>query len=277
MYRFLLTFAFVFIIGSCSGWIIELFYRRFFSKNNPERKWINPGFCVGPYLPIYGFGVSLMYGMCVLCEKFLAGHGFWGYVGLFAVVAFVMTAIELIAGLGCLKFFKIRLWDYTNEWGNFKGVICPKFTFYWTMIGVIYYFLCQPWMEKLVEWLLHYVPMRFVCGMFYGIFFCDFIYSAELVSKIKTFAEEHHVVVNYEMLKAKILSTGHKLKKKVHFGRFFKTDLGLKEMLDAFISDDGDDTNNGIVDRFKAVFEVIETRKQIKKANKENKKAMKEV
>ncbi|MGN0035225.1 MAG: hypothetical protein ACI364_05820 [Coriobacteriales bacterium] len=34
---------------------MELFFRRFISSNNPQRKWINPGFLAGPYLPLYGF------------------------------------------------------------------------------------------------------------------------------------------------------------------------------------------------------------------------------
>lgn len=52
-----LTLAYLFFIGSVLGWVLELFYRRFISGANPERKWINPGFCVGPYVPLYGFGL----------------------------------------------------------------------------------------------------------------------------------------------------------------------------------------------------------------------------
>ena len=49
-----LKLAFLFYIGSSLGWVLELFFRRFISGNNPERKWINPGFMVGPYVPLYG-------------------------------------------------------------------------------------------------------------------------------------------------------------------------------------------------------------------------------
>ena len=38
--------AYLFFLGSTYGWVLELFFRRFFSKANPEHKWINPGFCV---------------------------------------------------------------------------------------------------------------------------------------------------------------------------------------------------------------------------------------
>ena len=49
-----LTLAFLFFIGAITGWVIEVLFRRFLSSANPERKWINPGFCTGPYLPLYG-------------------------------------------------------------------------------------------------------------------------------------------------------------------------------------------------------------------------------
>ena len=53
----LLVFAFLFFIGSCLGWGIEVVFRKFFSHSNPQHKWINPGFLAGPYLPLYGFGL----------------------------------------------------------------------------------------------------------------------------------------------------------------------------------------------------------------------------
>ncbi len=61
-----LILAFLFFIGCILGWGIELLFRRFFSKNNPERKWINPGFLTGPWLPIYGIGLIGMYSISEL-------------------------------------------------------------------------------------------------------------------------------------------------------------------------------------------------------------------
>ena len=44
--EFFLTLTFLFAVGALCGWVIELFFRRLNSK-----KWINPGFLHGPYLP----------------------------------------------------------------------------------------------------------------------------------------------------------------------------------------------------------------------------------
>ena len=59
-----LTLAYLFFIGSTLGWVAELLYRRFLSGANPERKWINPGFCVAlcapvRFGPLYSLSVGL--------------------------------------------------------------------------------------------------------------------------------------------------------------------------------------------------------------------------
>lgn len=65
-----LTIAFLFFIGSMAGWGIEVVFRRFFSSANPERKWINPGFLSGPYLPLYGFSLCVLF-LLSLLEQYI--------------------------------------------------------------------------------------------------------------------------------------------------------------------------------------------------------------
>ena len=57
--KYLVIISTLFVIGSLVGWVLELFFRRFVS----QKKWMNPGFLTGPYLPIYGFGVAVLYGV----------------------------------------------------------------------------------------------------------------------------------------------------------------------------------------------------------------------
>ena len=56
----ILILAFLFFAGCLIGWGIEVIFRRF-EPNNKARKWINPGFLIGPYLPLYGFGLCTLY------------------------------------------------------------------------------------------------------------------------------------------------------------------------------------------------------------------------
>ncbi len=231
-----LILAFLFFIGSLAGWVTELFFRRFVSAANPERKWINPGFCVGPYLPLYGFGLCILYLVASLERFEWISHPIWSKIALLALMAVCMTAIEYIAGVASLKIAKVRLWDYSNEWGNIQGIVCPKFSLIWATLGAVYYFFIHPYILGALDWLSRNLAFSFVIGVFFGVFVIDVVYSAQLISKIKRFAEENDVVVRYEHLKAHIRSMQDKTKQKSRFLLAFRTDRPLSEYLKEHIS-----------------------------------------
>lgn len=221
-----LTLAFLFFVGSIFGWILELFFRRF---ANPEKKWINPGFCAGPYLPIYGFGLTVLY-LLVSVEKYIIiSNSILRKAVLFALIAVCMTAVEYIAGVLCLKIAKVRLWDYRNEFGNIQGIICPKFTVAWTFLGAVYYFCLHNYIQVAVNWLSENLTFSFVIGMFYGFLIIDVIHSAQLVAKLKKYADENDVIVKFEALKSEIQAK-HK-EKKYNFFLPFKSEQPLSEHL----------------------------------------------
>lgn len=199
-----LIIAYLFFLGSIFGWILELFYRKFISAVNPERKWINPGFCVGPYVPLYGFGLVILY----LLAKIGKDSGFdatvLSHIILFAIMAIFMTVIEYIAGIIGVRFLKVRLWDYSKEWGNIQGIICPKFSMYWSILGAVYYFLIHPHILHALEWLSQNLAFSFVIGFFFGVFTIDVTYSANLVAKLRKFAIDNEIIIRYEHLKAHI-------------------------------------------------------------------------
>ncbi len=229
--RFFLNLAFLFLIGSVSGWCIEVLFRRFISSANPERKWINPGFCTGPYLPLYGCGLCLMYLIAGLEKYNLIANPFWNKMLLFLTMAVCMTLIEYIAGIISLKAGKVRLWDYTNEWGNIQGIICPKFSLIWAALGAVYYFLIHPHILEAIHWLTQNLAYSFVIGMFFGIFVIDVANSVQLTAKLKRFAEENNVVVRYEALKEGIRLHYEKTKRKYNFFRPFHSEKPLSEHL----------------------------------------------
>lgn len=226
-----LILAFLFFIGSLTGWCIELVFRRFFSQTNPEHKWINPGFCTGPYLPLYGFGLCLLYLIAQLEKYSLVSSQFWNKALLFLVMAICMTAIEYIAGIMSLKFAKVRLWDYSNEWGNIQGIICPRFSLFWAILGALYYFLIHPHILNALNWLSCNLAFSFFIGLFFGIFIIDVAHSAQIIAKLKKYADENNVIVRYEAIKENIRQKSLQAKNRYHFFRPFHTDLPLSEHL----------------------------------------------
>lgn len=213
-----LVLAFLFFIGSLVGWCLELIFRRFFSSANPEHKWINPGFLTGPYLPLYGFS---------LCILFLLAN-LEGYIPiqsiplrrtlLFCVMALFVTLIEYFAGLIFIRGMKVKLWDYSREWGNFQGIICPKFSFFWAVLSAVYYFLIHPYILDALRWLSENLTFSFCIGFFYGIFVIDFAVSVNLLTKLRAFAKENEMVIRFEELKQHI---AQQMEKQREHRRFF--------------------------------------------------------
>lgn len=226
-----LTLAYLFFIGSTLGWVLELFFRKFLSAANPEHKWINPGFCVGPYLPIYGTGLCVLFLLASLGERTGWNTTPLGTALLFLGMAVSMTLIEYLAGLWLLKFFKVRLWDYSMCWGNVQGLICPLFSAAWAALGAVYYFWVHPNILLALKWLSENLAFSFVIGYFFGVFTLDVVYSANLLGKLKHFAEENQVVVRYENLKAHIHAARKKAGARVSFLFPLRTDRPLAEHL----------------------------------------------
>lgn len=213
---FFLELAFLFMVGSMTGWIIEVLYRKFISSANPDRKWINPGFLTGPYLPLYGFSLCALFLLAHIKTDFIENK-LASKIILFIFMSLIVTFIEYIAGLVFVKRMKIKLWDYENEWGNIKGIICPKYSFFWAVLSAIYYFFIHPNMMKSLHWLSENLTFSFVMGFFYGIFALDFWYTMNIMAHIKKFAEDNEIIVKYEMLKETIRIKNEEFKEKRKF------------------------------------------------------------
>ncbi len=199
-----LVLAFLFFIGSVAGWVLELLYRRLISNG----KWINPGFLVGPYLPLYGFGLCIFY---LISQLNLNG------ILIVLIMMISVTAIEYIAGIIFIKGMGVKLWDYSNEWGNIDGLICPRYMLFWGVLGAIYYYLINPYILDSLSWLQDNLAFSFFIGFFFGIILIDTIYSTQLVVKIRKFAKEKQLIVKYEEFKATILEQAQKNKEKYSF------------------------------------------------------------
>ncbi len=224
----LLTLAYLFFIGSLLGWWMELFYRRF---NNPDKKWVNPGFCTGPYLPIYGCGLCILYLIASLEPLNPTGSVFWNKTLLFAAMAVCMTVIEYIGGYFTLKYFHVRLWDYREEWGNIQGIICPKFSFAWAVLGALYYLLIHPHILTALNWLAHNLAFSFFIGFFFGIFTLDVCHALQLMNRLKRFADDNQLVLILETIKTDIRAYHDQHKLQYHFFRPFRSDIPLNEHL----------------------------------------------
>lgn len=181
--KYLVIISTLFVIGSLLGWTIELFFRRFVS----QKKWMNPGFLTGPYLPIYGFGVVVLYGVSNIPLGISSQA--WDIVVRILIIGVGMTLIEFIAGLIFIKGFKIKLWDYSDRKGNIMGIICPIFSLAWLLVGSLYYFLINPFLVQGITWISDNLVYSYFVGVVIGAMVVDFSYSIHLATKLKEFKE----------------------------------------------------------------------------------------
>lgn len=231
-----LRLSFLFFLGSVGGWVAELLFRRFLSSANPQRKWINPGFCVGPYLPLYGVGLCLLYLIASVGEEHLPTDILGYELLLVVLMGGAMTLTEYVAGVLALKVMKVRLWDYSGKPGNIQGIICPKFSAIWLAASAVYYYLIHPYILGALKWLSENLAFSFVIGLFFGIFIADVVYSTQLVVKFKQFAEENDVIVKLENIKANIRRYHEETKQRYHFFRPLSSDKPLADHLRAMRS-----------------------------------------
>ena len=102
-----------FFCFSVLGWIMEvtLKYIQF-------HRFINRGFLIGPYCPIYGFGTV---GVTVLVGGLFIRHGTVGEI--FLVGMIICGALEYFTSWYMEKLFHARWWDYSTKPMNLNGRI----------------------------------------------------------------------------------------------------------------------------------------------------------
>ena len=233
-----LLYLFLFLFGSMLGYLIEVLFRRFVSA----KKWVNPGFMKGPWLPLYGFGVIVMFTMCFLFvglfpenihfynplgslfnKDYTSGPSPWDILPI-SVMWIGMVLLEFVAGLIFIKGFHVKLWDYTNMKGNIMGIICPVFSAIWLFVAVLFYYGIDPFLFVLSTNVHNYMfggngavahfGFIFVLGLAYGIMIIDFSLSVNLLTRVSKIAKESGVLERYESLRSKWQDTVKDTKKK---------------------------------------------------------------
>lgn len=262
----------LFVIGSLTGWVIELFFRRFVSQH----KWMNPGFLVGPYLPIYGVGTVGLYGLSNLNLSVigLPDTSIWGIIIKILMIALIMIVIEFIAGLIFIKGLKIKLWDYSNRKGNIMGIICPSFSLMWLVVGAVYYFFINEHLVKAIYWLAtegHQIYYFFI-GVVGGMMLVDFAYSIHLATTIRKAAKKNKIIISLDKLRESVKEKtatllqesveGRKNKKPSFFFPFRQSKKSISENIDDYAQNGTNKIDVVDIERDADKPNVIDTQKE---------------
>lgn len=164
-------YFFLFFLYSILGWIVETTYVTIIDK-----KFINRGFLIGPYLPIYGSSSIIMI--------FYLNQYKNNPLTVFLLAMFVCTFLEYITSYIMEKIFKARWWNYTNQKFNINGRVCLKNSLLFGILSLFLIYLINPLLIELInnmntKWLLIITIICFI------IFITDIIISFNVILKLK--------------------------------------------------------------------------------------------
>ncbi|MBS3175434.1 putative ABC transporter permease [Candidatus Woesearchaeota archaeon] len=115
-----------FVIFSFIGCLIDSLH-----KSIMQQKLILSGAIIKLICPVYGIGALFL----ILNFKLLSKYKNWIQI----IIGFIgLILIELISGLILEYIFRIKLWDYSNNFMNFYGWIDLQHTVYWSIVTLIF-------------------------------------------------------------------------------------------------------------------------------------------
>lgn len=176
MIREIEMYIVLFFIYSLAGWLIEMI-----PATIREKKFVDRGFLVGPYCPIYGCGVILI---TLLLQKYADD-----VVVIFFLSVIICGTLEYLTSYIMEKIFKARWWDYSNNKFNINGRICLETLVPFGIGGVLVLFVFNPFLEKIIN-LIPGLALNIVTGVLCVLFLIDCIVSFKIILNLKEMTKE---------------------------------------------------------------------------------------
>ena len=176
MIREIEIYIMLFFIYSLAGWLVEMI-----PATIREKKFVDRGFLVGPYCPIYGCGVILI---TLLLQKYADD-----IVVTFFLSVIICGTLEYLTSYFMEKIFKARWWDYSNNKFNINGRICLETLVPFGIGGVLVLFVFNPFLEKIIN-LIPGLALHIVTGVLCVLFLIDCIVSFKIILNLKEMTKE---------------------------------------------------------------------------------------
>lgn len=170
MEKFSLYFI-LFLIYSFMGWSIEVV-----NSLISEKKFVNRGFMLGPYCPIYGYSAIIM---VLYLDQYRDN-----VLTVFLLAVVVCSVVEYLVSYAMEKLFNARWWDYSNRKFNINGRVCLTNAFLFGILGVILVYFINPFLYGLLSEVNTKVLM-IISIILLVLFVIDFITSMGVTCKLK--------------------------------------------------------------------------------------------
>lgn len=161
----------LFVFYSFLGWLMEVTqgYVR-------HKKFVNRGFLIGPYCPIYGYGAISM----TLLLKGYANDP----IVLFVMAIVICSILEYTTSFVMEKIFKIRWWDYSNRKFNINGRICLETMIPFGILGCLMIYFVNPFMFAIIDMIPSNL-INIIAVILFIIYLVDNAISITIISNLK--------------------------------------------------------------------------------------------
>lgn len=163
----------LFVIYSFMGWLIEVLFRSY-----TQGRFINAGFLLGPFIPIYGFGAGFVIALDHLCKSY-------PFPLQFALYGVVLTFTEYAVSFSFERVFKLKLWDYSDNRFNLHGRVCLLYSIFWNIMAVVFIWFIHPGIGRIVT----YADGSLLRGASVALmlyFVTDFVFSVISISSFRS-------------------------------------------------------------------------------------------
>lgn len=146
-----------------------------------KKRFVNRGFLIGPYCPIYGVGVILI---TILLKKY--NDDVWAT---FFMSILICGVLEYMTSYIMEKIFKARWWDYSNNKFNINGRICLETLIPFGIAGTFIIYIANPFFLKYIE-MIPDIVMHICTTIFLILSIIDIIVSFKIILNLKEMTKE---------------------------------------------------------------------------------------
>lgn len=138
-------------------------------------KFINRGFLIGPYCPIYGWGAIAI---TILLKRYT-----YDPLVLFIMSTLVCSIIEYFTSYFMEKKYHARWWDYSSKKFNINGRICLETLIPFGILGLFIMYVTNPMLFKIYQSMSEIV-VHIISITLFIIFIVDNIISSNIISSV---------------------------------------------------------------------------------------------
>ena len=169
------NYILLFFVTAMLGWVMEVV-----CKLIQFHRFINRGFLIVPYCPIYGFGSVLI---TLLLSRYAESP-----LVVFLMGMIICGTLEYLTSYLMEKLFHARWWDYSQKRFNLNGRVCANTLIPFGLLGLGIIYGVKPFLFGLFA-MIPQTAMDILCGALTAIILTDAVISTTVLGKIRHTAE----------------------------------------------------------------------------------------